>query len=302
MISIYSPCFRESEYVPIVYAYYDRADMLSTTLDEVDHSHNLCEIMYVTEGAACVRVDGRTVALARRQFIFIDAGVRHQLLLDRASPFGMMNIEFQYEPSDGRCPGTRTLAEASPALGRMLSAPAPFMALTDEDGAVHDLLKQIVLLADSTLCDAERMCSLMATQIVLLMARLWRSARLPVRSAHVALALDIIRSRYGGALTALDIARELHIHPTYLHKLFRRETGCSVCEYLQRVRLERAGELLRGGLPLREVAQAVGIASPQYFSKLFKRAYGVTPGEYRLTTRPGGADAPDDIYKESLGP
>lgn len=292
MISIYSPCFREREYVPVVYAYYDRADMLSTTLDEIDHSHTLCEIMYVTEGAASVRVDGRTVTLTRRQFIFIDSGVRHRLLLDRASPFGMMNIEFQYEPSDGRCPGTRTLMEASPALGRMLSSPAPYLALTDEDGAVHDLLKQIVLLADSTRCESERLCSLMATQIVLLMARLWRSARLPVRSAHVAMALKIIRSRYGGTLTALEIARELHIHPTYLHKLFREETGYSVCEYIQRVRLKRAGELLRGEGTLRETAQAVGIASPQYFSKLFKRAYGMTPGEYRLRARTGRAELP----------
>ena len=46
----------------------------------------------------------------------------------------------------------------------------------------------------------------------------------------------------------------------------------------------------------------MGIASPQYFSKLFKRAYGVTPGEYRLSVRPGGADAQIDIYKERTNP
>lgn len=281
MISIYSQCYREREYVPIVYAYYDRADMLSTTLEESDHSHTLCEIMYVTEGSAEVEIERRPVALMRRQFVFVDAGVRHRLLLNQSSPFGMMNIEFQLEPSDGRCPGSHALTQASPALGRMLGSPAPYMALTDEDGAVHDLLKQIVLLADSSHRDAERLCSLLAVQLTLLMARLWQSSRLPARSAHVAGALEIIKARYSGSLTALSIAQELHIHPTYLHKLFREETGYSVCEYIQRVRLERAGELLRGEHTLREAALAVGISSPQYFSKLFKRAYGMTPGEYR---------------------
>ena len=39
---------------------------------------------------------------------------------------------------------------------------------------------------------------------------------------------------------------------------------------------------------LRDAAAAVGISSPQYFSKLFKRAYGMTPGEYRVRGKLGG--------------
>lgn len=297
MVSIYSPRFREEDFVPVVYAYYDRADMLSTTMDQSDHMHTLCEIMYVVEGSAELVIARTPVTLNRRQFVFIDAGVRHQLLLNQSSPFGMMNIEFQYERQDGRCPGTRALAQASPAFGRMLASPAPFIALPDEDGAVHDLLKQIVLLADSSQRESERLCSLLATQIMLLTARLWQRERVPARSAHVSRALSIIDNRYAGALTALGIARELHIHPTYLHKLFREETGYSVCEYIQKTRLRHASELLRSAHTLREAAQAVGISSPQYFSKLFKREYGVTPGEYRArpvrraarTARKGGA-------------
>ena len=156
------------------------------------------------------------------------------------------------------------------------------MVLTDEDGALHDLLKQIVLNADSTRVESERICSLMATQIMLLMARLWQKSRLPARSAHVAEALGIIDKRYASELTVLAIAQELHIHPTYLHKLFREETGHSVCEYIQHVRLEHARRLLGENYTLRDAAAAVGISSPQYFSKLFKRAYGITPGEYRV--------------------
>ena len=291
MISIYSPCFREEDFVPVVYAYYDRADMLSTTLDQSEHSHTLCEIMYVVEGNAELLIARTPITLCRRQYVFIDAGVRHRLLLNQSSPFGMMNIEFQYERQDGRCPGTHTLAQASPAFGRMLASPTPFLVLSDEDGAVHDLLKQIVLLADSTQRESERLCSLLATQTMLLTARLWQRERVPTRSAHVAHALDIIESRYASELTALAIARELHIHPTYLHKLFREETGYSVCEYIQKTRLRHASELLCGSHTLREAALAVGISSPQYFSKLFKREYGLTPGEYRARNR-----AADDAH------
>ena len=90
--------------MPVVYAYYDRADMLSTTLDQTEHSHTLCEIMYVVEGNAELLIARTPITLCRRQYVFIDAGVRHRLLLNQSSPFGMMNIEFQYERQDGRCP------------------------------------------------------------------------------------------------------------------------------------------------------------------------------------------------------
>ena len=48
------------------------------------------------------------------------------------------------------------------------------------------------------------------------------------------------------------------------------------------MRLEHARRLLGENYTLRDAAAAVGISSPQYFSKLFKRAYGMTPGEYRV--------------------
>lgn len=285
MISIYSHCFLERDYVPVVYAYYDRADMLSTTMDEVVHSHTLCEIMYVTEGTASVDVSGSLVTLSRHQFIFIDSDIRHRLVLDRSVPFGMMNIEFQFETDDKRCPSIKSLSLCSPALLHMLTTPAPYMVLTDENGTVHDLMKQIILSAAGTRMESERICSLMAAQVILLMARLWQKTRLPQRSAYVEGALDIIAKRYSGELTVLSIAQELHIHPTYLHKLFRKETGYSVCEYIQHVRLEHASKLLTENHTLREISTAVGISSPQYFAKLFKRAYGMTPGEYKLRSK-----------------
>ena len=107
-------------------------------------------------------------------------------------------------------------------------------------------------------------------------------------ASDVAEALGIIDKRYASELTVLAIAQELHIHPTYLHKLFREETGHSVCEYIQHVRLEHARRLLGENYTLRDAAAAVGISSPQYFSKLFKRAYGMTPGESRVRGKLGG--------------
>ena len=66
-------------------------------------------------------------------------------------------------------------------------------------------------------------------------------------------------------------------------RLFKRETGESLFQYLVRFRLEKAaGLLLQEDLPVREVAARVGIDDPFYFTRMFKKKYGVSPSEYAI--------------------
>ena len=57
MKSFFDPCYREKDCVPVAYSWYDRADMMKTTLEAVNHSHSLCEIMYVCEGGMSIETD-----------------------------------------------------------------------------------------------------------------------------------------------------------------------------------------------------------------------------------------------------
>lgn len=64
---------------------------------------------------------------------------------------------------------------------------------------------------------------------------------------------------------------------------FRQRLGCSVWEFMVRVRMVRAGELLRqpDHLPIGEVAQRVGYQSEAAFAKAFKQLTGLAPGKFR---------------------
>ena len=57
MKSFFDPCYREKDCVPVAYSWYDRADMMKTTLEAVNHSHSLCEIMYVCEGGMSIETE-----------------------------------------------------------------------------------------------------------------------------------------------------------------------------------------------------------------------------------------------------
>lgn len=68
----------------------------------------------------------------------------------------------------------------------------------------------------------------------------------------------------------------------HLTRLFRRYIGESFSDYLRRVRLKEAGELLvTTNVPMTKVSEMVGILNVNHFSTLFKKEYGMTPTEYR---------------------
>ena len=68
----------------------------------------------------------------------------------------------------------------------------------------------------------------------------------------------------------------------YISKLFREEVGDSPINYLIKVRLAKAKELIEeSGLPIKAVAKKVGYDDAYHFSKLFKKYYGSPPSSLR---------------------
>ena len=82
-------------------------------------------------------------------------------------------------------------------------------------------------------------------------------------------------------ITVREVADELGLSVSYLHKLFAR-CGTSFSAYLTDCRLRRAGQLLReSDEKIYEVAAACGYQDTRYFSKVFQKHMGVKPTEYR---------------------
>ena len=82
-------------------------------------------------------------------------------------------------------------------------------------------------------------------------------------------------------ITVREVADELGLSVSYLHKLFAR-CGTSFSSYLTDCRLRRAGQMLReGDEKIYAVAAACGYQDTRYFSKIFQKHMGVKPTEYR---------------------
>lgn len=95
-------------------------------------------------------------------------------------------------------------------------------------------------------------------------------------------AIRHVEVHYGERITLKDMSRELHLSPNYLCELFKRHTGKSLMEYVAEYRMMKARTYLdQVGYKVWEVAEMVGYKEAKYFSSAFKKAYGITPMEYR---------------------
>ena len=69
----------------------------------------------------------------------------------------------------------------------------------------------------------------------------------------------------------------------YLMKLFKQEYGLGIHEYVQKVRMEKAKELLDDTqLKIQEISEMLGFKDKNYFSKAFRNYYSISPSEYRI--------------------
>jgi signal transduction histidine kinase/AraC-like DNA-binding protein/DNA-binding response OmpR family regulator len=104
----------------------------------------------------------------------------------------------------------------------------------------------------------------------------------PPTSALVKRVLVYIYQNYGRPLSRQEIARAVGVSESYLSHIFRHEMGLSPWEWLTRLRVERAKELLaQANLSITEVACRVGFEDPAYFSRVFRKSVGQTCQAYR---------------------
>ncbi|GJM73863.1 DNA-binding response regulator [Paenibacillus macerans] len=87
-------------------------------------------------------------------------------------------------------------------------------------------------------------------------------------------------------VTLRQVADMLHLNPSYFSVLFKEQTEMTFSEYLSRLRMLRAKELLlRTSLPVGEIAERVGYQTDKYFIKVFKSFEGMSPSKYRNSVK-----------------
>lgn len=94
--------------------------------------------------------------------------------------------------------------------------------------------------------------------------------------------ISYLNENYPCKISLDQIAQNLYLSPVYISKLFKEQTGESPINYLIKIRLDKAKEMLENEShgSIRSVANQVGYEDVYHFSKLFKKYYGISPLNY----------------------
>ena len=95
---------------------------------------------------------------------------------------------------------------------------------------------------------------------------------------------DICRffDEYYMSITRSSVAERFNVNPSYLSQSFSRLKGISFIDYVTEVRVKNAKRLLKTtNMKVQVVSEEVGYNSTQHFSKVFEKAVGISPAEYR---------------------
>lgn len=101
-------------------------------------------------------------------------------------------------------------------------------------------------------------------------------------SSPVRTVIEYINLHLSSEITIEDLSKAASTSASHLSKIFRKETGQTMMGYIARKRCEKAADFLRNtGNDIQEISSFVGYPDNNYFVKVFRKIYGVTPSAYR---------------------
>lgn len=104
-----------------------------------------------------------------------------------------------------------------------------------------------------------------------------------IEERFVASLAEIVEDDLANIFNSLDMfASKMSVSRSTLHRRVKSQTGLSPLQFMQRIRIRKAEQLLsKNNCPILEVAYKVGFSDPKHFSRCFKLEYGVTPSEFK---------------------
>lgn len=93
--------------------------------------------------------------------------------------------------------------------------------------------------------------------------------------------VSFLNSNTDKSLSVYDIAKALNMSEPNVKKVFKKYSGMGVIHYFNTLKINKAQNLLKSGMSVKEVSERVGFSDQNYFSTVFKRITGISPKKYK---------------------
>ena len=240
------------------------------------HSHDYYQLYYITSGKGTMEIEGKTILLSQGMCVLIFPCQEHELFEIQQGVLRMIDVKFYLHDDT------------------LMNELAKIPSTMHMDEEFYTLLAQVRTEWKSSLPFKKSMANILLEQCLYMLIRAYVKSEdsrflfpqvqekidqldgLPFKIA------DYVRQHYCEELSLDKMATELTYNRNYLCKVFKQTTGMTIIHYANYLRTSKAVDMIRySNDKISNICECTGFHDIHYFSKMFKRITGHTPGELR---------------------
>lgn len=233
------------------------------------------ELIFITGGKGMITVDRKRYQVNEGMLVYICPDQLHSIENNADVPICFFSVHFDFAQV--------TFNESSWSINGMVEKlPLNSLQQLKDYYYIEDTFKKMVETWQAKLPGYEFAAKTLLQQLLLaIVQNIRKQNQNYATSTKVERVIQYIHQNSNHKVTLAELAAMVQLSPTYLSRVFKDITGYSLTEFLNRIKVDKAKELMsEGNMKVKEVAEAVGFNDEFYFSRIFKRIEGISPSEY----------------------
>jgi len=260
-----------------------------------EHQHDYIEMVYVVHGEGRHLIGGEQYDIRAGDVYTVLPGETHSYPDVYSADLEIVNCLFVPESIRFSLPqmplSLQEMPYISPFYGELSALPRGLRLTSEQSTDILAQLESMMVEAHARKPGFETLNRLQLFDMLIRLSRFAMSGEeqakpeMPSSSSHEILIRRVknyLETNYMNKLTVSEIAQEFSLSQRHLNRIVKKETGMSLTSLLQQIRMERAKHMLREtDRSVEAIAAAVGFSDTSFFTRLFSRWVGETPGSYR---------------------
>lgn len=242
-------------------------------------------LFYVLSGQGHILVDKQIFTLNTGTALYISAKCPYQIL-PSSTVYLVVNFDFTFDRAmlDVPIPPLQPSNADTAATERVTFTNAPCFDTYCHFPHAYALQQSFLQLEQEytrKMVFHKQACSYILASILTQLARLSEQRQPKEDLLDIAQIVTYIQEHHAEPLDNQKIAEHFHFHPNYISNEFKRNLGKSLHQYVLETRMLNAAALIEAGhLDIAVIAGRTGFSDPNYFTRYFKKIFGLTPSQY----------------------
>jgi AraC-type DNA-binding domain-containing proteins len=242
------------------------------------HKHACLEFNYVTKGTCIYYIGSKKYTLKKKNLLILNSSIPHKLVFSSQEPCLILGMAYDHVSEDSRLISLKNLFTAFPTVNAFFENFNSAKIIQDAH-SIYPILQSV--LKEFRGENNYTYHNILINKLLIDLSRLVLNDK-QQSSDYVEMIKDYIQFNYFSINSINDIANYIGLNKVYMQRLFRTHTNQTVWNYLTNLRIKKAAYLLKyTDIPIGDIDENIGINSRQNFYRLFKKAYGISPLEYK---------------------